>query len=200
MADYKGGYQIVEIETGLSGMYKKLEAAYNSGKPILVKKNGKISFGNVTKDGNYYVANYIIDDTLYQDTISALDAITDSSIDIGGNAGDIEALEERVNANVMLVASRTLLDDYTDPSDPTKIFTCPSDGYVNFKVQGTIGNKYGVTIYDPGSTGAQAIQAKLANAGAYDQFYTVFVKKGMRLVCSENTGTGNYGYFIPLEN
>lgn len=197
MKDLKGGYQIVEIASGNVGMYKALEAAYNAKKPILVKKGDNCAFGNVTKDGNYYVANYIIDDVLHQDTISALDAITDSSTDIGGAGAEIEALEDRVNANKMLVASRTLLDTYDNANNP---FVCQSDGYINYKVAGVSGNAYGLTIYDPGSSGAQALTSRFVNGTTSDQYIALFVKKGMRITCNTNSGTGNYGYFIPLEN
>lgn len=198
MADYKGGYQIVEIETGLSGMYKKLEAAYNSGKPILVKKNGKISFGNVTKDGNYFVANYIIDDTLYQDTISALDAITDSSIDIGGSAGDIADIEDRFDANKMLLADAVDLSPY---NTSTNLYTAPKDGYVvlKIKVSNTATDNAGLQVFDPGSASAYTgcFTRLFANPNG-DQYATVMVKKGMRLSMSHNTGTGNACTYIPF--
>lgn len=184
MTDYKGGYQIVEIGTGVEGMYKKLESAYNSGKPILVKKGGKVSFGNVTKDGNYFVANYIIDDTLYQDTISQLDAITDSSIDIGGSAGDIQALEERVNVNGLNTPVQIT---------PSVAFTVPNDGYIRLMLLDTDGTgKDSFSMTDKGGSGRTILEGSGNNKS---QTLSLFVKKGMVVYYTKQTTSGSAAYF-----
>lgn len=211
MADYKGGYQILDLTGATAGDPVTINGIFNSiennkGKPILIKANdGQRVFAQAKKSSSNYVLTYLsAEGKTVKVTISNQDAVTttieDDSASITALTQGLNEVADRQDANKMLVASRILLDDYNDPSDESKIYTCTSDGYVNFKVAGTIGNNYEVTIYDPGSAGAQAVQARLANAGEYDQFFAVFVKKGMRLVCSSNVGTGNYGYFMPFEN
>lgn len=192
MADSrKGGYQIVEIGTGIVGMYDKLKSAYESNKPILVKKNGVTTFGNVTKDGNYFVANYIIDDTLYQDTISQLDAITDSSIDIGGNAGDIADIEDRLDKCTI---------DYTNAIDLTPYqsfansYTVPSDGYVIGAIpSGSTTNVIAIGNSEGGSLGC------IQGLSGYSATFSVFVRKGIKVCCHINVGTNNSARFVPVK-
>lgn len=192
MTDYKGGYQIVEIGTGVEGMYKKLESAYNSGKPILVKKGGKVSFGNVTKDGNYFVANYIIDDTLYQDTISQLDAITDSSIDIGDSSGEISAIEERLNKNV--VETTIDLSTYDSSSNP---YTIPDDGYIRVVTNSnaTTG-RVSVAMHTQTNSYVTVFERDADNKSLIS---SMFVRKGSKVYVSNTIPTGYYSViFMPL--
>lgn len=196
----KGGYQIVEIGTGIVGMYDKLKAAYEAKKPILVKKNGIKTFGNVTKDGNYFVANYIIDDVLHQDTISALDAITDSSIDIGGSAGDIEAIDERISKNKINTTATNGWVQITsyDGSTEDKFFVCPNDGYIH-ATAGTA-NTNGVEIalsHSKTKTGSVTMIAVYGTGASRNSTASIFVRKGQIVYVATASGTYD-AHFAPL--
>ena len=199
-----GGYQIVEIGTGIVGMYDKLKAAYEAKKPILVQKNGIKTFGNVTKDGNYFVANYIIDDVLHQDTISALDAITDSSIDIGGSAGDIEALEEAV-ATLQKVGVSGTYANVADQSSTLPItYTCPSDGYIRHYNNSlpSAGNVQ-TLLAERSGTNSGCVIGELNSTTATGGVST-YVRKGQKIIVAGGstalTGGSFNVRFYPFEN
>lgn len=182
-----GGYQIVEISTGNVGMYEKLKSAYESNKPILVKKSGSSTFGNVTKDGNYFVANYIIDDVLHQDTISQLDAITEAETDIGSAGSEIDEITNQIKA----VNFNTLRDISSyDGSTTDKIFEAPTDGYIVVRLGGTAGitSTNGVTI-----NGSREGDPNCVLISSFESASTtsLFVKKGTCFYVASNTGTNN---------
>lgn len=186
MKDVKGGYQIVEIATGNTGMYKALEAAYNAKKPILVKKEGHSAFGNVTKDGNYYVANYIIDDTLYQDTISVLDAITDGSVDIGGADSEIQAIEERLN-KATLSSHSVSLATYTSADN---VYTVPNDGYIRFLVYATASTgRLTLSFYSDNNTYPSIVER---DADAKNFVVSVFARKGTKCYVNSTVEAGKW--------
>lgn len=82
MADYKGGYQIIDLSG--DNIYAKAKSAFETNKPVLVYDGGIASFGNVIKSSTNFVINYIIDDKLYQATVAADNTVTKTSTEIGG--------------------------------------------------------------------------------------------------------------------
>ena len=95
MADYKGGYQILDL-TGatagdpvtITGIYDKI--AGNNGKPILVKANdGQRVFAQAKKSSTNYVLTYLsAEGKIVKVVVTNADSVTTTIEDISNGSGE----------------------------------------------------------------------------------------------------------------
>lgn len=145
-----------------------------------------------------YVSLYRVkQDGITLDTIQSLlpegvdldgieDEIDDIKDDIDQINSDLTELSERVNANEN--GSLVNLLSYT-----TSLYIFPSDGYVILDASQAVGNKLLTRIYS--SNGGVFNFGSYQTSGGWN---ALFVKKGMKVLVSQNVGTNNYANFMPL--
>lgn len=95
MADYKGGYQIIDL-TGatagdpvtIGGIYNKIKG--NNGKPILVKANdGQRVFAQVKEvDGNLVTTYLSAEGKIVKVVVTNADSVTTTIEDISNGSGE----------------------------------------------------------------------------------------------------------------
>lgn len=186
MADYKGGYQIIDL-TGatagdpvtIGGIFTKIES--NKGKPILIKANdGQRVFAQAKEvDGDYVLTYLSAEGKTIKVVITDEDAVTTTIADEGAS---IEALTQGLNDINTRVDADTLGDEvnlYTyDGSTTDKIFTCPADGYV---LQNCGAASDGVSVVDYRLSNGNRLHLNCVYDSNGSQVVT-FVKKGMQLI------------------
>lgn len=193
MADYKGGYQILDL-TGatagdpvtIGGIFTKIES--NKGKPILIKANdGQRVFAQAKKSSSNYVITYLsAEGKTVKVTISNQDAVTTVIEDDGAS---IEALTQGLNEVADRVDSTYFgtavsLDEY-DGSTDEKIYTTPCDGWLYIDSTSSASGSANVQVKRTDNNSWTIVLGHVAA----NTHMSVFIKKGLNLKVSK-TGTG----------